>query len=108
VAQSFLTADDRPAARVGPLERLPGTARVVEFPRGVVVEDEQAERRLPACCVKSIGIGFSHHSVPSLSNTATRSSTGTAADTVRSTNSTSAFLAGPSFQLANARGSASI
>ena len=25
-----------------------------------------------------IGIGFSHHSVPSLSNTATRSSTGTA------------------------------
>src|SRR5438034_4363489 len=48
-----------------------------------------------------IGIGFSHHSVPSLSNTATRSSTGTAFDTVRSTNSTSASLAGPSLQLAS-------
>jgi hypothetical protein len=35
-----------------------------------------------------IGIGFSHHKVPSLSNTATRSSTGTASDTVRWTNST--------------------
>ncbi len=50
-----------------------------------------------------IGIGFSHHNVPSLSNTATRSSTGTACDTVRSTNSTSARLAAPSFQLANAQ-----
>ena len=39
-----------------------------------------------------IGIGFSHHNVPSLSKTATRSSTGTVADPsapqVRSTNST--------------------
>src|SRR3954454_6900805 len=46
-------------------------------------------------------MGFSHHSVPSLSNTATRSSTGTS-DTVRSTNSTIPRLAAPSFQLAKA------
>jgi hypothetical protein len=44
-----------------------------------------------------IGIGFSHHSVPSLSNTATRSSVGT--DAARATNSTMACLAGPSLQL---------
>ena len=49
-----------------------------------------------------IGIGFSHHSVPSLSNTATRSSTGTPSATVCSTNSTIAFLAGPSIQLSSA------
>jgi len=36
-----------------------------------------------------------------LSNTATRSSTGTASDTVHSTKSTSARLAARSFQLAN-------
>ena len=50
-----------------------------------------------------IGIGFSHHKVPSLSKTATRSSTGTAADPsspqLRSTNSTIACLVGPSRQL---------
>ena len=46
-----------------------------------------------------IGIGFSHHSVPSLSNTATRSSTGTAADL--STNSTIVCLVGPSCQLSS-------
>src|SRR5436305_1384711 len=34
-----------------------------------------------------IGIGFSHHNVPSLSKTATRSAAGTPADTVRSVNS---------------------
>ena len=45
-----------------------------------------------------IGSGFSHHSVPSLSNTATRSSTGTS-DTARSTNPTIACLTVPSFQL---------
>ncbi len=56
-----------------------------------------------------IGIGFSHHSVPSLSNTATRSSTGTASDTVRSTNSTIACFAAPSFQLVSVvRGRAGI
>ena len=47
-----------------------------------------------------IGIGFSHHRVPSLSNTATRSSTGTAADPpspdARSTKSMMACLVGPS------------
>ena len=52
-----------------------------------------------------IGIGFSHHNVPSLSNTATRSSTGTATDPssphTRSTNATIASLVGPSFQLDN-------
>src|SRR5450631_753914 len=48
-----------------------------------------------------IGIGFSHHNVPSLSNTATRSSTGTSSDTVRSTNSTTARCAAPSCQLDN-------
>jgi hypothetical protein len=47
-----------------------------------------------------IGIGFSHQRVPSLSNTATRSSTGTASDTVRSTKSTIACFAALSFQLA--------
>ena len=50
-----------------------------------------------------IGIGFSHHSVPSLSNTATRSSTGTASDPssphVRRTKSMIACFAGPSRQL---------
>src|SRR4051794_5751519 len=49
-----------------------------------------------------IGIGFSHHRVPSLSNTATRSSRGTSSATVRSTKSTIAFLAGPSIQLSSA------
>src|SRR4051794_40968876 len=52
-----------------------------------------------------IGIGFSHHRVPSLSNTATRSSTGTLLEPswphVRSTNWMIACLAGPSFQLAS-------
>jgi hypothetical protein len=48
-----------------------------------------------------IGIGFSHHKVPSLSKTATRSSGGTPADTVRSAKSTTARLAVPSFQLAS-------
>jgi hypothetical protein len=46
-----------------------------------------------------IGSGFSHHSVPSLSNTATRSSTGTPSARVRSTNSTTACRAAPGFQL---------
>ena len=45
-----------------------------------------------------IGIGFSHHKVPSLSNVATRSSTGTS-DTARSTNAIIARFAEPSFQL---------
>jgi hypothetical protein len=49
-----------------------------------------------------IGIGFSHHKVPSLSKTATRSSIGTVADPsapqIRSTNSTIACLVGPSRQ----------
>jgi hypothetical protein len=45
------------------------------------------------------GIGFSHHKVPSLSKTATRSVGGTPADTVRSANSTTARLAAPSLQL---------
>ena len=52
-----------------------------------------------------IGIGCSHHSVPSLSNTATRSSTGTGAEPsrpqTRSTNSMIARRAGPSRQLAS-------
>jgi len=48
-----------------------------------------------------IGTGFSHHNVPSLSKTATRSSKGTASDTVRSTNSTTARFVAPSFQLAS-------
>ncbi len=48
-----------------------------------------------------IGIGFSHHKVPSLSKTATRSPAGTPADSVRSVNSTTACLAVPSFQLAS-------
>jgi hypothetical protein len=47
-----------------------------------------------------IGIGFSHHNVPSLSNTATRSQPGTPAATVPSTNSTTTRRAAPSFQLA--------
>ena len=50
-----------------------------------------------------IGIGFSHHRVPSLSNTATRSSGGTAVDPasphVRATKFMIACLAGPSRQL---------
>jgi hypothetical protein len=48
-----------------------------------------------------IGIGFSHHNVPSLSKTATRSAAGTPADTVSSANSITARLAVPSFQLAS-------
>src|SRR4051794_27398003 len=52
-----------------------------------------------------IGIGFSHHNVPSLSNTATRSSGGTGWDPssphVRATKSTSACLVAPSRQLAS-------
>src|SRR3954447_27000525 len=51
-----------------------------------------------------IGTGFSHQSVPSLSNTATRSSTGTGSDpsvpVVAATNRRIASLAGPSRQLA--------
>ena len=50
-----------------------------------------------------IGMGFSHHSVPSLSNTATRSSTGTATDPssphVRRTKSQIARLVGVSRHL---------
>jgi hypothetical protein len=50
-----------------------------------------------------IGIGFSHHRVPSLSNTATRSSGGTAVDPslpqVRATKFMIACLAGPSRQV---------
>ena len=53
-----------------------------------------------------IGTGFSHHSVPSLSNTATRSSTGTGSDpswpVVAETKSRIACLAGPSRQLVSA------
>src|SRR4051794_18297235 len=53
-----------------------------------------------------IGTGFSHHSVPSLSKTATRSSTGTGSDPswplVFATNSKIAVFAGPSRQLASA------
>ncbi len=70
VAQSFFTLTTVPAARVGPLERLFGIARVVELPLGVVVEDEQAERRLVRVLREvqhRTGIGFSHQSVPSLS-----------------------------------------
>ena len=48
-----------------------------------------------------IGIGFSHHKVPSLSKTATRSSAGTPADIVESAKSTIACLAAPSLQLAS-------
>src|SRR4051795_9701516 len=52
-----------------------------------------------------IGTGFSHQSVPSLSNTATRSSTGTGSDpsvpVVAATNRRIASLAGPSRQLAS-------
>ena len=50
-----------------------------------------------------IGIGFSHQSVPSLSNTATRSCAGTASGRpspqILETNSTMARFAGPSRQL---------
>ena len=46
-----------------------------------------------------IGSGFSHHRVPSLSKTATRSSTGSS-EAARSTNATIASLAAPSRQLA--------
>src|SRR5512140_1197275 len=44
-----------------------------------------------------IGIGFSHHSVPSLSNTATRSSGGSpvAGSVTRSTKASTASLVGP-------------
>jgi hypothetical protein len=52
-----------------------------------------------------IGIGFSHHKVPSLSNTATRSSTGTASDPssphVRRTKSMIDLFVAPSRQLGN-------
>src|SRR3954451_13835753 len=52
-----------------------------------------------------IGTGFSHQSVPSLSNTATRSSTGTGSDpsvpVVAATNRRIASLAGPSRQVAS-------
>src|SRR5215212_11063104 len=52
-----------------------------------------------------IGTGFSHQSVPSLSNTATRSSAGTGSDpsvpVVAATNRRIASLAGPSRQLAS-------
>src|SRR5215218_9104867 len=52
-----------------------------------------------------IGTGFSHQSVPSLSNTATRSSAGTGSDpsvpVVAATNRRNASLAGPSRQLAS-------
>jgi hypothetical protein len=51
-----------------------------------------------------IGIGFSHHKVPSLSKTATRSPAGTPADTVRSVNSTTARLAALSRQLSKVPG----
>jgi hypothetical protein len=50
-----------------------------------------------------IGIGFSHHSVPSLSNTAKRSSTATGSDPsapqTRATNASIDCFAGPSRQL---------
>src|SRR4051794_25662607 len=53
-----------------------------------------------------MGTGCSHHSVPSLSNTATRSSTGTGAEPSRpvaaATKRRIAALAGPSRQLDNA------
>ena len=52
---------------------------------------------------RGFGIGFSHHSGPSLSNTARRSSTGTGSDPPApqtwATNSTIACLAGPSRQV---------
>ena len=48
-----------------------------------------------------IGIGFSHHKVPSLSKTAIRSAGDTPADTVGSANSTTARLAAPSIHLAS-------
>src|SRR4051794_41373974 len=55
-----------------------------------------------------MGIGFSHHSVPSLSNTATRCSTGTggepSAPVTRATKSTTACRAGPARQLVSAGG----
>src|SRR3954453_20010247 len=51
-----------------------------------------------------MGIGFSHQRVPSLSNTATRSSTGTASapSQVRATKSTIACFAAPSSQVTSA------
>jgi hypothetical protein len=73
-------------------------------------------RRLSRLPTTQLGIGLRHleqatedevsldrhrllaHNVPSLSNTATRSSTGTPSDTVRSTNSTIARLAAPSLR----------
>src|SRR3954466_16153660 len=48
------------------------------------------------------GIGFSPHSVPSLSNTAIRSSSGTSSATVCSTNSTIVLRTTPSRQLDSA------
>ena len=45
-----------------------------------------------------IGSGFSHQSVPSLSKTATRSSGGSPSADTRSTKSSTASLAAPSFQ----------
>ena len=45
--------------------------------------------------INSIGIGFSHHSVPSLSNVATRSAGGTSR-TAASTNATIDDVAAPS------------
>src|SRR3954471_24502451 len=53
-----------------------------------------------------IGSGFSHHNVPSLSNTAMRSSTGTASETVASTKATTTCRAAPSFQLVTTPGRA--
>ncbi len=54
------------------------------------------------------GIGFSHHSVPSLSNTATRSATGTgsapSAPQTCSTKPITASRAAPSCQLASGSG----
>ena len=48
-----------------------------------------------------IGSGFSHQSVPSLSKTATRSDGGTPSADTRSTKSSTAALASPSFQEAS-------
>ena len=57
-----------------------------------------------------MGIGFSHHRVPSLSNTATRSAAGTNSGdpsvVTRSTNSTMACLLAPARQLGSGSPSA--
>ena len=45
------------------VERLLGSRRVGELPLGVVVEDEQAQRRLSTCSVKS-SIGISPFELP--------------------------------------------